>query len=104
VRPAPDPALVPSVTGNRRGRLTPPVEPTYRAHAVTDVADSSGKEVNTTMTLFNALISLLDRDEEGQGLAEYALILALIAIVAIIALIFLGNQVSQILSTVGNSI
>jgi pilus assembly protein Flp/PilA len=44
------------------------------------------------------------RDEEGQGLAEYALILALIAIVAIVALIFLGGQVSQILSNVGNSI
>ena len=44
------------------------------------------------------------RDEEGQGLAEYALILALIAIVAIIALIFLGSQVSEILSTVGNSV
>ena len=29
-------------------------------------------------------------DERGQGLAEYALILALIAIVAIVALIFLG--------------
>ena len=43
-------------------------------------------------------------DEEGQGLAEYALILALIAIVAIIALIFLGGQVSTILSTVGGSI
>jgi pilus assembly protein Flp/PilA len=42
--------------------------------------------------------------EEGQGLAEYALILALIAIVAIIALIFLGGQVSTILSTVGGSI
>jgi Flp pilus assembly pilin Flp len=40
----------------------------------------------------------------GQGLAEYALILALIAIVAIIALIFLGGQVSEILSTVGKSI
>jgi Flp pilus assembly pilin Flp len=39
-----------------------------------------------------------------QGLAEYALILALIAIVAIIALIFLGGQVSKILSTVGKSI
>jgi pilus assembly protein Flp/PilA len=51
-----------------------------------------------------ALISALRREEEGQGLAEYALILALIAIVAIIALIFLGNQVSQILSTVGKSI
>ena len=43
-------------------------------------------------------------DSEGQGLAEYALILALIAIVAIIALIFLGGQVSKILSTVGNSV
>jgi pilus assembly protein Flp/PilA len=43
-------------------------------------------------------------DEDGQGLAEYALILALIAIVAIIALIFLGGQVSKILSTVGGSI
>jgi pilus assembly protein Flp/PilA len=40
----------------------------------------------------------------GQGLAEYALILALIAIVVIIALIFLGGQVSNILSTVGHSI
>lgn len=39
----------------------------------------------------------------GQGLAEYALILALIAIVAIVALIFLGTQVSTILSSVGDS-
>lgn len=44
------------------------------------------------------------RDDEGQGLAEYALILALIAVVAIVALVFLGNQVSQILSVVGDSI
>ena len=50
------------------------------------------------------VMELLDRDEKGQGLAEYALILALIAIVAIIALIFLGSQVSSILSTVGNSV
>jgi Flp pilus assembly pilin Flp len=40
----------------------------------------------------------------GQGLAEYALILALIAIVAIVALLFLGGQVSKILSTVGKSV
>ena len=53
------------------------------------------------------IVSFLDtirNREDGQGLAEYALILALIAIVAIIALIFLGNQVSSILSTVGKSI
>jgi len=43
-------------------------------------------------------------DEDGQGLAEYALILALIAIVAIVALIFLGTQVSTILSSVGDSL
>ena len=44
------------------------------------------------------------RHDDGQGLAEYALILALIAIIAIVALIFLGGQVSQILSNVGNSV
>ena len=46
----------------------------------------------------------IPRLQHGQGLAEYALILALIAIVAIVALIFLGGQVSKILSTVGKSI
>jgi pilus assembly protein Flp/PilA len=54
--------------------------------------------------LYLKFLSALDRDEEGQGLAEYALILALIAIVAIVALIFLGGQVSKIISNVGNSI
>ena len=55
-------------------------------------------------SVYLAIIHFLHRDEEGQGLAEYALILALIAIIAIIALIFLGNQVSSVLSKVGNSI
>ncbi len=56
------------------------------------------------MSVLNALIASIRSDEEGQGLAEYALILALIAIVAIIALIFLGGQVSSILSNVGTSV
>ena len=56
------------------------------------------------MTQLYALISSIRSDEEGQGLAEYALILALIAIIAIVALIFLGGQVSKILSTVGSSV
>ena len=43
-------------------------------------------------------------DQLGQGLAEYALILGLIAIVAIIALIFLGGQISDKLSVVGNAV
>jgi len=46
-----------------------------------------------------------DRDDEtGQGLAEYALILALIAVVAIVALFFLGSQVSDKLSVIGDTI
>jgi len=55
----------------------------------------------------SAIVALLDRidtSEDGQGLAEYALILALIAIVAIVALIFLGGAVSGILSNVGTSV
>lgn len=56
------------------------------------------------MAYISSLLALLHRDEEGQGLAEYALILALIAIVAIVALLFLGGQVSTVLSDVGNSI
>jgi pilus assembly protein Flp/PilA len=56
------------------------------------------------MELLYSIWAWLHRDEEGQGLAEYALILALIAILAIVALLFLGGQISQVLSTVGNSL
>jgi pilus assembly protein Flp/PilA len=47
---------------------------------------------------------MLIRSEKGQGLAEYALILALIAIVAVLALVFLGTVISSILSTIGAKI
>lgn len=42
--------------------------------------------------------------EEGQGLAEYALILGLIAIVAIVSLIFLGDTLADLMSTIGSTI
>lgn len=42
--------------------------------------------------------------EEGQGLVEYALILALIAIVVIGVLSLLGGKVSEKLSTVGSAL
>jgi Flp pilus assembly pilin Flp len=41
------------------------------------------------------------REEAGQTLAEYALILSLIAILAIISLMFVGGQINGILSTIG---
>ena len=48
-------------------------------------------------------LSTWARNQYGQGLAEYALILGLIAIVSILALIFLGSQISDKLSVIGNS-
>jgi len=57
----------------------------------------------TTMRIIDLLVSRAV-DHDGQGLAEYALILALIAIIAIVALIFLGHQVSSILTTVSQSV
>jgi pilus assembly protein Flp/PilA len=42
--------------------------------------------------------------EEGQGLTEYALILALIAVVAVLALTLLGGKVTSELSTVAKSV
>ena len=59
------------------------------------------------MTAFNRLRAIIDRfrrTEDGQGLAEYALILALIAIVAIVALLYLGSQISDKLSIVGSTL
>jgi pilus assembly protein Flp/PilA len=51
-----------------------------------------------------ARLKRLYRETAGQGLAEYALILALIAIVSIIALVFMGSQVSDKLSVIGSTI
>jgi pilus assembly protein Flp/PilA len=44
------------------------------------------------------------RDEEGQGLAEYGLILALIAIVCIAALTLLGGNIRDALNNVAGAI
>jgi Flp pilus assembly pilin Flp len=56
------------------------------------------------MSSFRGMLDPLRRNERGQGLTEYALILTLIVIVAIIALVFIGGQVSQVLSDVGHSV
>ena len=42
--------------------------------------------------------------EDGQTLAEYALILALIAVVAVVALVFLGGTITNLFSSVGNTV
>ena len=41
--------------------------------------------------------------EEGQGLVEYALILVLIAVVVIAILSLVGNQVSNVFSSINSA-
>jgi pilus assembly protein Flp/PilA len=44
------------------------------------------------------------REEEGQGLVEYALIIAVIAIAVILAMVFLRGQIENIFSNIGNNL
>ena len=44
------------------------------------------------------------RDDSGQGLVEYALIIAVIAIAVIVAMIFLRDQIANIFSNIGNNL
>jgi pilus assembly protein Flp/PilA len=49
------------------------------------------------------LLSFL-REDDGQGLVEYALIIAVIAIAVIVAMIFLRGQIQNIFSNIGNNL
>lgn len=51
-----------------------------------------------------AFVARMARGQRGQGLAEYALLLALIAVIAIVSLLFLGDQISRFLSTIGEGL
>ena len=54
--------------------------------------------------LMNLYFRLRQRDEDGQALVEYALILGLIAVFAIWALQLLGTNVSSVLQTIADDI
>lgn len=57
------------------------------------------------MSSLAALIAVIrGHEEDGQGLVEYSLILALIVVVAIVALVFLGGQLSLLLTSIGQSV
>jgi len=54
------------------------------------------------MKRFKRTFYALTRNEEGQGLVEYALILVLVSIVAIGALELIGQNVTSVLNVVAN--
>jgi len=51
-----------------------------------------------------ALLTRVVREEAGQGLTEYALILFLVAIVAIGALELLGGNITSVLNSVAGAV
>ena len=44
------------------------------------------------------------RQDEGQGLVEYALIIVVIAIAVIVAMVFLRGQLENLFSNIGNNL
>jgi pilus assembly protein Flp/PilA len=53
---------------------------------------------------FRAMLARTMQEEDGQGLSEYALILALVALACILALTLLGGNIASILSSVANKL
>ena len=56
------------------------------------------------LRLWTAYQSRFIGDEEGASMMEYALLVALIAVVVIAAALFLGNQISEKFSEVGDTV
>jgi pilus assembly protein Flp/PilA len=59
--------------------------------------------MSSSYDLRSSLTGLL-RDESGQGLVEYALIIALVSLVAISALKLLGGKASNTLNNAANAV
>lgn len=56
------------------------------------------------MRIWEWLQALAARNQDGQGMVEYALILVLIAIVVIVILRTVGGQVSNVFSNVSSGL
>ena len=56
----------------------------------------SGPQGVTVMQAFVAFLNRLVREEEGQDMVEYALILGLVSIVAVVAVTLTGTAIKQI--------
>jgi pilus assembly protein Flp/PilA len=69
-----------------------------------DFAHEGGWDGRPILQGKEVLMIAFFRDEEGQGLVEYALIIAVIAIAVIVAMVFLRGQIQNIFSNIGNNL
>lgn len=60
--------------------------------------------MTTTHAYLSALISTTIRDEKGQDLAEYALLLVFIAVLCIVGVTALGDRILAIFNDLAGSI
>ena len=60
----------------------------------------------TTEIITQGLREITDpiRDEQGQGLVEYALILLFVSVVAIVVISILGPNIAQYINSIANSL
>ena len=65
-----------------------------------------GRRVHGRLTILARFVRFhaSRREEQGQGMVEYALILVLIAIVVIVVLTVVGQQVNNVFSNISNGL
>jgi pilus assembly protein Flp/PilA len=59
--------------------------------------------ITYALIMVQNFVATLKRDE-GQGMAEYGLILALVAVAVVLAFTFLGTQISTLIANVGDQL
>jgi Flp pilus assembly pilin Flp len=72
---------------------------TYRMHAHPAASQSLTKEVNSLIEYLSRLIADL-KEESGQTMAEYAVVLGVITIAVVVTLGLLSTKISAVLSSV----
>jgi len=72
----------------------------------TGLALNGGECISQTLSggAMKALLCRLWRNEEGQDLAEYALLIALIALVVIGAVTLLGTRIQTVFNNIANAL
>jgi pilus assembly protein Flp/PilA len=60
------------------------------------------EQTNMLLTYIRARLNL--RNDEGQALVEYALIISLVALIAVAGLTFAGTRVSDMFSAIGSKL